>query len=173
MFDLRWRVCLPAEHVDCGSRGQSPNQEIPEIDIYPSCKSAGIYFLHHPLDCEAYFICANGVLIQHSCAPGIFFNSEISKCDKPQNTNCYSGGPSTNTPPIVVPQTPAPPNCRTGQVFFPSLSNCANYFICISGTPIQMSCPRETLWNTRIMQCDSPNNVICAQRYQVLTESDE
>ena len=173
MFDLRLGMCLPAEHVDCGSRNQFPNQEVPELDIYPSCKSAGVYFLSHPLDCEAYFICANGVLIQHSCAPGVFFNSDISKCDMPHNTNCYIGGPSTNYPPIVVPQAPPLPNCKTGQHFFPSLANCAQYFIFISGNPILMSCPRETLWNSRTMQCDSPNNVICAQRYNVLTESYE
>lgn len=171
MFDSQRKNCLSTTNVDCGSRNQFPNQETPEINIYPSCKSAGVYFLHHPLDCEAYFICANGVLIQHSCASGIFFNSKIMQCDKPINTNCYSGDTSTNNPPNIVPQTPPPPNCRSGQQFFPSIVNCRQYFICIRETPILMTCPREKLWNSRIMQCDSPNNVICAQRYNELTIS--
>lgn len=54
----------------------------------PECLSGDFYFLPSDTNCEEYWICADGTFYNHSCAPGIHFNRQISKCDYPEKANC-------------------------------------------------------------------------------------
>lgn len=150
---------MPAHAVRCGSRGLPPSSEpqAPE-DFFPACPRNGISFRSHPHDCNGYFICAEGRLIQHSCASGIHFNPETLQCDFQQNVNCRSQR-------VVVPQTPLLPECTGGQNFFPNLVNCKQYYICVNKVPQLMDCPEGYLWDNKKLKCDKSNSDICARGF--------
>lgn len=101
LFDTQSESCLDAHLVRCGSRGLPPANAGPQApeDFFPPCPSTGVSFRSHPHDCQGYFICASGSLIQHTCASGIHFNPDTLQCDYPQNANCRASR-------IVIQQTP-------------------------------------------------------------------
>ena len=152
-------TCLPANVVRCGSRRIPPSDselQSPE-DFFPPCPRSGVVFRSHPHDCEAYFICAEGNLIQHSCAAGISFNPDTLRCDFPQNVQCRLTR-------IVVPQTPLLPDCSSGANFFPNLVNCKQYYKCVNNLPRLLDCPSGFLWNNILLKCDKSDSEICARQ---------
>lgn len=161
LFDAQLENCLPAHIVRCGSRGLPPSNE-PQSpdDFFPPCPRNGFSFRSHPHDCQRYFICVEGTLIQHSCAAGIHFNPTSLQCDFPQNAHCRSQR-------VVVPQTPILPDCSTGQDFFPNLVNCKQYFICVNKMPQVMDCPENFVWDNQKLRCVFSESDACARSYLV------
>ncbi|XP_065085722.1 probable chitinase 10 [Ochlerotatus camptorhynchus] len=139
---------------------------VPESSPYPQCTSDGFYFIPHPSACESYYICAYGMLILHSCGQGVYWNSESNQCDFPERTNCSNlpnpAKPETSTPSIGTTTVSKLPNCRSTEIFHPSIEDCSKYYICIGSAPILMSCPSDYLWNSDISQCDRPEQAHCA-----------
>lgn len=176
-FDARVLLCLPSFAVNCGQRleANNPLKPVPQIPIFqtpihpvhfepatPVCASTGVYFISDERDCANYWICVNGVSVQHSCANGLHFNSKINQCDFAMNSSCKGTGVTIPTP-NVIPPTNNLPDCSGDQiVFHPNPRDCASYYICIANAPVAMNCPRGFLWNDVISQCDTPANTKCA-----------
>lgn len=158
LFDSQSESCLDAHLVRCGARGLAPDvPQLPE-DFFPPCPSTGVSYRSHPHDCEIYFICAHGQLIQHSCARGIHFNPETLQCDFVHNARC-------RVTRIVIPQAVLLPDCSTGEDFFPNLVNCKQYYICVDKKPQLMNCPSGYLWDNRKLACAKSESEICARSF--------
>lgn len=160
LFDTQLKNCLPAHTVRCGARGLPPadiDVRSPE-DFFPPCPRNGVIFRTHPHDCQKYFICAEGTLIQHTCANGIRFNPDTLECDFPQNVQCRNNQ-------ILIPQTPLLPDCSYGETHFPNLVSCNQYFMCVKDEPRAMKCPTGHLWNNQNKKCEKSNTTSCARSF--------
>lgn len=145
----------------CGTRNLPPTDITPQSpeDFFPSCPRTGHSFRAHPHDCQSYFICAAGVLIQHYCAPGIHFNPDTLQCDFQQNARCRSNR-------IVSPQMPLLPNCsEDDQLYFPNLVNCTQFYFCVNNSPQLMNCPDDYIWNNRKLKCEVSESEVCARGF--------
>ncbi|XP_001655681.2 probable chitinase 10 [Aedes aegypti] len=151
------------------TRTTTTTPRVPENNPYPQCTSDGFYFIPHPSACESYYICAYGMLILHSCGQGVYWNSDTNQCDFPERTNCSNlpnpAKPETSTPSIGTTTPSKLPNCRSSEIFHPSIEDCSKYYICIGSSPILMSCPSDYLWNADISQCDRPEQARCATSF--------
>lgn len=169
-------ICLPANMVNCGRRGVV---ERPTVTTRPppnnwqvtppnawdqsqtnNCPRQGISTIPSPTSCEEYIICSDGREIHRRCTQGLHFNPRAEQCDRPENAMCQI----QNRPSPPLPNFPPVPICRPGNIFFPSLTDCNRYFMCVRDEPILMTCPAGFLWNDRIFQCDIPTNVQCRVR---------
>lgn len=166
LFDTVYEGCMSAHLVRCGTRALPPADMIPQRpeDFFPPCPSSGVSFRAHPHDCQGYFICAHGHLIQHSCAPEIYFNPETLQCDFARNVQCRLMR-------IPIPQTPLLPDCSMpGPNYFPNLVNCKQYYVCINKTPQLMDCATGHLWDNRRLKCERSDSEICARSFDASTK---
>lgn len=156
LFDISVEACLPSHTVRCGSRGLPPADSLPQRpeDFFPTCPRTGVVYRPHPHNCQGYFICNEGTLIQHSCDAGSHFNARRFQCESPLTANCEPMR-------IVVPQTPLLPDCTRGGDFFPNLVNCKQYFICVNRQPMAMECPDGFLWNHKMLECELSPSGLC------------
>ena len=60
----------------------------------PETSSADITFLPSPFDCSRYYVCASSDPIEMTCPDGLWFNTELSQCDYPENVKCNNGNTS-------------------------------------------------------------------------------
>ncbi|XP_026668803.1 probable chitinase 10 isoform X2 [Ceratina calcarata] len=62
-------------------------------------------FVPHKKDCSKYFLCNFGMLTEHSCPPGLYWNE--NRCDWPENTKCRAAQRQSNEllPLISNPET--------------------------------------------------------------------
>ncbi|CRK89115.1 CLUMA_CG002669, isoform A, partial [Clunio marinus] len=162
LFDVNLSACLPAHNVRCNNRSLPPlgSEPMSPEDFFPPCPRTGVSYRSHPHDCSGYFICAEGHLIQHSCAPGIHFNAASLQCDFPSNANCRLSR-------IVIPHMPLLPDCNNGEDYFPNLLNCKQYFVCEDSTPKLKDCPSGSVWNNKKLQCDKTYADICASSFNI------
>lgn len=161
LFDTTLESCMAAHVVRCGTRKLPPADMIPQSpeDFFPPCPPTGITFRSHPHDCQGYFICAHGNLIQHSCAKEIYFNPETLQCDYARNVQC-------RLMIIPIPQTPLLPDCTApGPNYFPNLVNCKQYYICINKKPQLMDCASGYLWDNKRLKCVRSDSEICARSF--------
>jgi hypothetical protein len=170
-------ICLPANMVNCGSRRivNMPSTTVRpppnNWEIAPpnnwgqnppiaNCPRQGTSWIPSPTSCEEYIVCSDGIEILRRCSQGLHFNPRLEQCDRPENAQCEIRAPPTHP----LPNFPPVPTCRPGNTFFPSLTECNRYFMCVNNTPILMTCPRGFLWNDRIRMCDEASNVQCGIR---------
>ena len=161
LFDTTLESCMAAHVVRCGTRALPPADMLPQTpeDFFPPCPRTGVSFRNHPHDCQGYFICAQGTLIQHSCATGIYFNSETLQCDFAHNVQCRLMR-------IPIPQTPLLPDCSApGPNYFPNLVNCKQYYVCVHQKPQLMDCPAGHLWDNKRLKCERSDSEICARSF--------
>lgn len=166
LFDTQLESCMDAHIVRCGTRGLPPadiETLLPE-DFFPACPRTGTTFRSHPHDCQGYFICASGTLIQHSCAPGIYFNPDTFQCDFPQNVQC-------RLMIIAIPQTPLLPDCTAEADYFPNLVNCKQYYKCVNDKPKLMDCPNGQLWNNEKLTCARSDSANCARSFNPMSKT--
>lgn len=166
LFDPQLQSCMDAHIVRCGSRALPPLDSEPLLpnDFFPPCPRTGTIFRSHPHDCQGYFICASGVLIQHSCAKGIYFNPDTLQCDFAENVQCRLMR-------IPIPQTPLLPDCSTGTNFFPNLVNCKQYYICVKNEPILKDCPSGQLWDNMKLTCSRSETGNCARSFNAISKT--
>lgn len=161
LFETSQESCMSAHLVRCGTRLLPPADMLPQSpeDFFPPCPSNGVSFRSHPHDCQAYFICAHGHLIQHSCAADIYFNPDTLQCDFARNVQCRLMR-------IPIPQTPLLPDCSApGPNYFPNLVDCKQYYVCINEQPKLMDCPSGHLWDNKNLKCERSESDICARSF--------
>ncbi|XP_035903427.1 mucin-2-like [Anopheles stephensi] len=140
----------------------------PPANPYPFCTPDEFSFIAHPSACESYYICAYGKLILHSCGHGVYWNTATNQCDFPENTDCTNlpnpAAPETSTPSAETTTISSTPDCYGSEIFYPNYNDCSQYYICIGLQPILMSCPSNSLWNSKTAQCDLPTKAVCAKK---------
>ncbi|KAH8272148.1 hypothetical protein KR018_004032, partial [Drosophila ironensis] len=81
------------------------NLEI-QIESKPSrdrdCKERVYY--NHDQDCNKYYICQNGELVEQRCPTGLYWNENY--CDWPKNTTCSVRTDLTTSNPIIIHSKP-------------------------------------------------------------------
>jgi hypothetical protein len=98
------------------------------------------------VDCQKFYVCIKEVGKLSNCPANTLFNPKTSKCDKPENVECYvpteapstTKAPTTTTSPTTMPMTTTTESpvsvCRNanrnGIDFVPSTEECGKYFIC-------------------------------------------
>lgn len=164
LFDTNLESCLDAHLVRCGSRVLPPIDTLSPDDVFPACPASSVSFRSHPHDCQSYFICAYGHLIQHSCANGVHFNPETLQCDLAKNARCRLTR-------IVIPQTPLLPACTSEQDFLPNLINCKQYYKCDGKKPQLMDCPNGYLWDNKKLKCAKSESEICARSFNAASKT--
>ncbi|KAF9814305.1 hypothetical protein SFRURICE_015242 [Spodoptera frugiperda] len=93
----------------------------------------------------------------------------------PDPTTSSTGSP--NPTPTPSPSTPGSGTCNCRPEEAPSIcaadgsdgvlvanENCNQFYICVHGKPVALSCPGNLLYNPYIEQCDWPENVDCGDR---------
>lgn len=160
MFDDVRNVCMDAFIVNCGRR-RVTTRSPPTVGSLCQQWTSGVHMLPHPNNCQQYVICVSGTEIIHTCGNFTHFNPVALVCDLPELAGCdVSGG--VGPPSAPLPQEPPVPRCRGDYLFFPSLTDCNRYWMCIGTVPVLMSCPRDFWWNDRISKCDLPTRVVCS-----------
>jgi len=140
--------------------------------------------LPHPTDCGMFLKCHNGNAFELQCPRGQHWNRMANTCDSPRNANCQLNnniqpirppGPEIIRPP--QPQRPWNPrpdiqhpdflNCPDRDfpgtiVYFPYHLNCSQFYQCVNGRAVLLTCPAGHSWNIAMNFCDRVENVRCA-----------
>jgi len=112
------------------------------------CPAQGIVFLPDPTDCKKYYLCADGTAVPQECADGLLFDPELGKCNTASEVECQTK-----------------PNCPAeGIVYLPVPGSCTDYLMCISGSPIEMTCADGTEFSPEEGKCVLEENYDCPFR---------
>ncbi|KAJ0170146.1 hypothetical protein K1T71_014074 [Dendrolimus kikuchii] len=142
------------------------------------------YLLPHENDCEKFYQCVHGNLVERLCAPGTHFNAALQVCDWPQNAGCETGGGCTGCPgggdgdngggdggngggdsgsgggnPELLPNG-CPSDFDVHQLL-PHESNCSRFYQCVFGETVERECAPGTHFNAVMQICDWPANAGC------------
>lgn len=138
--------CTPTKHAN----DECPEGYDPE---HPT-------FFPHEQDCERYYVCYDGLLIEHHCSEGLQWNQDAGQCEAAEEAGCDV---ATEVP-AAVPECPGVEEGEEEEleqpVFFPH-EECSKYYVCSNGTPYEMDCPEGTFWNEQETVCDAPESSGC------------
>lgn len=142
-------------------------------------------------DCNNYYVCANGELIQNKCPEGLHFNPHELACDFPETAGCVNSqttateaistevtytestiGETTvcdtevpTEPETTVTTTTETPNNQkcpsTGIAFLPNFNDCNKYYECVNGAKFEFNCPPDLHFNPISLTCDWPELAGC------------
>ncbi|OXA57528.1 probable endochitinase [Folsomia candida] len=173
LFSDQYGECNNAELVHCGERirpdGVSNTMRPPVTtttttttttprSIY-NCSTNGAYA--HPLFCEMYFDCWEGISTLLRCPNETLFDDsqvEWTGCALAQDVNC-----GNRIRPTPGPEFQCPENGEDGAKY-PDRNNCAAFYTCTNGLPIHQLCPTGLYFNKFLSVCDFPVNVDCSDR---------
>lgn len=125
-------------------------------DYWISCEGRpGLHTIRHPFNCSSYYVCASGIPVHRSCAPGLEFNTETSQCMEPERANCsLDGCPTYNIP----------------MTFIPSETSCSQFSVCYYGEPIPRSCADGLYWSQEEQWCTFPDLANCTVSFSIEIE---
>ncbi|XP_055610304.1 probable chitinase 10 [Uranotaenia lowii] len=122
-----------------------------------------VYFPHP--DCTKYYICTfEGNKLEQNCPATLHWSQSNGYCDHPELAQCVPGVMAVE---ITDATTEKPKQCPLNSVpqdppvYLPHENDCAKYYVCDHGVPVEMNCPAPLLWNAPKDVCDSPNEVVC------------
>nr|XP_026692616.1 chitin-binding domain protein cbd-1-like [Ciona intestinalis] len=107
-------------------------------------------------ECEFYYMCSNGQLIEMSCGEGLAFNPEISNCDRIQNVNgCRDlDGTAGATDYYCYDEQ----GNFVDKLPFPKPGTCDTYYECSYGQLTERKCVPGLIFNPVSMACDYPTD---------------
>ncbi|KPJ19354.1 putative chitinase 3 [Papilio machaon] len=127
-------------------------------------------------DCNKFYQCTIGELVEHTCPKDLLFNIEKNECDWPQNVICGdrvipdkdegnqdadgdANGGNCNP-------SEAPSICATegSDDILIAHENCNQFYKCLQGVPVPLKCASNLLYNPNKEICDWPENVSCGDR---------
>jgi len=125
----------------------------------------------HPIHCEYYYLCSEGVDTLVKCQRNYLFDLKYMGCNYPELTDCQErerppGYPGTTTPPTPTgePGTPPPGVCDKGDGFYANPLDCAGFYQCLDDIAYQYCCPFPLRYNVDLEVCDFQINVVCGDR---------
>ncbi|XKL68232.1 hypothetical protein PGB90_003723 [Kerria lacca] len=115
-------------------------------------------------DCNKFINCWDDYAIEQECPNGLAFNSEKQYCDYPENVDC--GNKTTNATSSSSNQTQSSntttnSKCPSAYGTYRNTSNCASFYVCVAGEPVDFNCPPGTNYNDDLKVCDYPYRVNC------------
>lgn len=122
----------------------------PSQPMQESCQNGQYYPV--PGKCDAFYMCVNGILVEQHCAPGLYWNMEMSMCDWSFVVKC-----STSDTYVIV---KADEGCSRG-IFAPHHKSCNKYLQCQWDKYEVHTCAPGLHWNQGKMICDWPKSADC------------
>lgn len=131
LFNHITRRCEQADKVECFA---CPADEL---------------FIDMPVvnECQQFVRCFNNQSEQLTCAEGLMFDRDAQMCNLRANVTC--------------PWEPVCPPRNEDLVFIRDRTNCAKFYLCMNGKPVNRTCPPTLFFNTLTNQCDLATNVEC------------
>lgn len=102
------------------------------------CKEKGPgTYTYSPTVCEHYIQCGAPGHVHHvmPCPAGTMYNEALGWCDYAENVPPPCGQKEDGMPDAE--------ECSKGDGFYPNQLNCAEYFVCRNGQPMEMRCPEN------------------------------
>jgi hypothetical protein len=103
------------------------------------------------LQCDKYYECKEGEVIEHVCADGLVFDErskEFPICSFPFSINC-TGRPELQPPQPSVPECPR----LNGYFADPDPEICDVFYFCVEGKSNRVQCPSGLVFNPSLGQC--------------------
>lgn len=116
------------------------------------CEIDGSRFANN---CESFFECQNGKLVEFKCSENQHYDPIKGMCMDGACHDITLHTTSTN-PPINL------PDCPIDGALFPNYQDCTKFFICNGGTLIDQSCPPSTYYSIAHNDCEDKADAICA-----------
>merc|ERR1712013_92771 len=169
VFNEELQACDWDWHVPCCNASMptlpTPEERCQAID----CHEDG-YFPEGK--CEDIFCqCVGGVGHVQHCQDGLFFNPAISVCDWPWNNPGCSGDTTDPTPATTTtttttatsePEEKCSYNCFEADNGVYAVGCCENtYCQCFAGEGYLHYCPPNSVFNSQLGFCDSPDSIEC------------
>ncbi|XP_039230887.1 proprotein convertase subtilisin/kexin type 5 isoform X2 [Drosophila yakuba] len=103
----------------------------------------------NPADCAGYLQCINGNFVARKCSATQFFNATLEQCE-------------VDTENVCIPKTCDPDCCDVpNNSIWPVEKNCSAFYQCVNGIKYEQRCSNNLQYNSKIEQCDYPENVDC------------
>ncbi|XP_038209139.1 protein obstructor-E [Zerene cesonia] len=149
-------ACLIALASAAGPKNRKPANPAParvaasdpDTEITSSCPEDG--FFADAEQCDKYYECRNGEIIEKLCPDGMVFNDynpNDEKCDLPFNIDC-SQRPKLQTP---IPAL----HCvrQNGYFAHEEPSECGKFYYCVDGKFNMITCPEGLVYNEKTGIC--------------------
>jgi hypothetical protein len=110
--------------------------------------------------------CEEGIGYYSECEEGFDFDTNTNSCGLIEEVQCsdYDDDDDYDDTPPTTPSNECPTN-RPWEVVYFSSPNCNEYFICMNGYRMKMTCMVGFAWNEEEKQCDYPMFSRCSDRY--------
>ncbi|XP_043275177.1 uncharacterized protein [Venturia canescens] len=155
----------PAQQPPYQNPSEQPNYQIPpngaqppQANPVPPPGCLGPRGQYPSLNnCANYLNCWDDVVIEQTCPNGLLFNDVTGLCDFDYNVNCGSRPGATPKPPLPA----GSKRCPDLNGRYRSATNCSEFYVCLSGSPIKFNCPPGLVYNDAVSVCDYLYNVDC------------
>jgi len=128
-FSIETGICIEREVANC---------DLCQFNREPE------RFLPFEGSCTRYTQCFGTNGVERECPNGFHFNASTNQCDRRENVECTERN-------IDVPRVSCPNSPGVEQI--PSLTSCAEYFICANGSPSSHSCSDGFIFDIDTNNC--------------------
>ncbi|GIY49226.1 hypothetical protein CEXT_303411 [Caerostris extrusa] len=164
-FNAKLNVCDYPDKAGCDSGFIKPKGRDGLEGLDPLCplnEDGNPILKPHETDCRKFYTCNNGVLILQVCQNSLHFNSQLQKCDWPENAGCET---SIGEKPEIIPKITGndgqcPKENSDTPVLLPH-KDCTKFYVCNSGKPLVKSCQSGLHFNAKLNVCDYPDQAGC------------
>ncbi|XP_050562071.1 chondroitin proteoglycan 2-like [Spodoptera frugiperda] len=177
LFNPELQVCDWPFNVDCGDRIVPPTKLIAEkttkidnrspAEICAEEGSEGLILDHEY--CDKYYKCNNGKPVTMPCPPNLLWShvfcywADRVDCGDRIRPEGFDQEPDDGVNDNLTPAEIFCNQLGTWNVIF-AHENCNQYYQCIFGKPIVLSCPANLFYDLEKHICDWPENVNCDNR---------
>lgn len=111
----------------------------------------------HPnqIDCNRFYICSGGYLVDLSCNYGQSFSSAHGRCVNRDIATCFNQQSPDQGP--VSSQS----NCQHDNALFSHPTNCEMFYICSGGFLVEQTCSYGTKFSAPHGKCVSGHEAFC------------
>ncbi|GLV44511.1 Chitinase 10 [Carabus blaptoides fortunei] len=137
--------------------GRTTTMRMPTTHTMTTC-TTGQYYPH--AECNQFYVCVNGILVNQKCGPGLQWSVEQNSCDWSFRIKC--AGRKGYTKYNVITQYKNKPKspCESGS-YSPHAEDCSQYMMCLWGKYETFSCANGLNWNNEKQICDWPEAAKC------------
>ncbi|KAF9422502.1 hypothetical protein HW555_001900 [Spodoptera exigua] len=142
---------IPAENSDVNDNNFA-NQSC-------SGKDDDIIFAHE--NCNQFYKCVDRHMEPMFCPSGLYYNTILKACDWPINVDC---GQRIVLLLLCVAFAHANSSCSPDEEILLPHENCNQFYMCVGGMKIELSCGHGLMFNAELQLCDWLKNVDCSDR---------
>ncbi|XP_039962988.1 uncharacterized protein LOC120776418 isoform X3 [Bactrocera tryoni] len=158
-------ICWPVVTTECS--------EVTTSATEATCDCPGGYkegelipFPNYPENCDKYYECSDGKLVEKECGEGNSFNSTLGVCEPDVDHICWpvvTTECSEVTTPATVATCDCPGGYKEGELIpFPNYpENCDKYYECSNGKLEKKECGEGNSFNSTLGVCEPDVDHIC------------